>query len=41
MVFEPDAADIKVTALKTPQITSNKPGVLGIFFTEPNAIEEI
>ena len=40
MVFEPDAADIEVTVLKTLQITSNKSTVPGIFFTEPNAIEE-
>ena len=41
VVFEPDAVDIKVTVLKTLQITSIKSRVQGIFFTESNAIEEI
>ena len=41
VVFEPDIADIKVTVLKTLQITSNKPRVPGICFTEPSDIEGI
>ena len=38
---EPDETSIKVIVLKILQITSNKPRVPSIFFTEPNITEEL
>ena len=41
VTLEPDEASIKVTVLKSLQITSHKLRQPGIFFTEPNLIEEL
>ena len=41
VTLEPDEASIKVSVLKTLQITSNNARRLCIFFTEPNSIEEL
>ena len=38
--FEPDAGDFKTATLNTLQITSSKPRVPGIYFTDPKNIED-
>ena len=39
--MEPDEVSINVSVLKTLQISANIPRKPGIYFTEPNTIEEL